>query len=744
MLTTLVRYINVSIAILVLLGAGVVYWFAIRPLPKFSGEIAAPIRHEAIIRRDARGVPHIEAGSIEDAFFLQGFATAQDRLWQMDSLRRYAKGQLSEIFGPGTLRTDERSRRMRIGAIAQAAERSLQGEDRLAFAAYARGVNYFIDQQRGNYQLEFNIPGHSYAPAPWTISDSIAVGLVMFRNMTDNLSTIVDRAALQSMTIDTGKLNILLPPVQGGPLPAGSNNWAVSGAHTIDGKPILENDTHLDYSIPSPWHMIHLETPGLNVTGCTLPGVPGVIIGHNEQIAWGVTNFGADVMDLYSEQLDPRTGQYLFKGHVEQAQLDTEYIGVRGGKPEIQNIWITRHGPIVLSDPNHNLAMRWSAADGFGYPFLTMAKAKSWQEFRTALSGFWGPAQNFVYADKSGNIGYQAAGRIPIRNGFHGNLPLDGASGNFEWSGYIPFDQMPSTYNPPSGIIATANQNLFPPDAQVDGAYADPYRVRQIRALLSAKPKLSGGDMLAIARDVYSAYDTFLSHQILDALNQKHSTEPALREAVDVLHGWNGQMDKDHAAPVITQLVSRRMGNWLLRSVLPAAKQNTLVPPLLPRPSVIEKLLRTRPAGWVPGNDWNAWVLARSKEALAEGKREQGSPVRKWRWGKLLIWNIQHPIGKQLPIVSGMFDIGPVPMSGSETTVKQTTLLKGPSERIVVQFGDLEKSQAELATGESGHVASPNYKDEWPAYYVGNSFPMQFQYVDAKEILHVKPELPAK
>lgn len=744
MLTTLVRYINVSIAVLALLAVGLAYWFVIRPLPRMSGDIVAPIREEGLIKRDARGVPHIEAQSLEDAFFLQGYATAQDRLWQIDSLRRFARGQLSEVFGSGTLHTDELSRRMRIGALADIDASQLRGDNRRIFAAYARGINAVIDGQRGRYQVEFNLPGHAYSPRPWSIADSIAVGLVMFRNMTDEISTVVDRAALQSVAKGASKLNLLIPPALGGALPAGSNNWAVSGAHTVDGKPILENDTHLDYSIPSPWHMVHLKAPGLNVTGCTLPGVPGVIIGHNEQIAWGVTNFGADVMDLYSEDLNGRTGQYAFEGHVQQAQLDTEFIGVRDGKPQMLKVWVTRHGPVVFSDASHNLAMRWSASEGFGYPFLAIAKASNWQEFRAALSDFWGPAQNFAYADKAGNIGYQGAGRIPVRHGFHGNLPLNGASGQFEWDGYIPFEQMPTSYNPPSGIIATANQNPFAPDQPVDGGFADPDRVRQIRARLTAKSKLDADDMLAIAKDVYSSYDGFLARRIVAAVNKGHGTSDSILEAVEVLKKWNGQMDRDGAAPLITQMVSNQMRRWMILSVLSNSVGPKFVPPLLPRPSVIRRMLREQPSGWVPNDDWDAWVLARLTDGLAEGRKLQGSPISKWRWGKTLVWNLEHPVGKQLPFVSGFFDIGPIGMSGSETTVKQTTLTKGPSERIVVEFGSLDKSDANLTTGESGHVASPNYKDEWPSYYVGNSFPMQFQYVDAKETLRIKPETSLK
>jgi penicillin G amidase len=380
--------------------------------------------------------------------------------------------------------------------------------------------------------------------------------------------------------------------------------------------------------------------------------------------------------------------------------------------------------------------MRWSAMDGFGFPFFDIDRAQNWQEFRTAVSSYWGPGQNFVYADKGGNIGYQAGGRVPIRRVFDGDLPLDGASGNFEWDGYIPFERMPSVYNPASGIVATANQDPFPRDFayRVNGSFADKYRVEQIRALLSAKPKLTVGDMLAVQKDVYSAYDFFLAQHAIAAVGKRGSNDQSVREAVEILRGWNGQMDKDQPAPMITELLSRDIGDALVRSLMQRA-----VPDIHPRPQIIEQLLRERPRGWVPNDDWDSWFEKRFVSALQVGRREQGRPVSRWRWGKMLRWKIEHPVGRQLPFVDRFFDIGPVEMSGSGTSVKQTTAVIGPSERMVVDLGDLDKSVQNLVAGESGFVASGHYKDEWSAYYAGKSFPMEFEHVEAKEVLRVRP-----
>jgi len=764
MLSRLVRVINVSIAVLIVLIALAVYWYAIRPLPKTSGAMVAPIASPAVIKRDARGVPHIEASSWQDAIFLQGYATAQDRLWQMDSLRRFGAGELAEVFGQSALALDEHSRVMRLRAIAEGELQHLRPSDRAVFVEYARGVNYFIDTHRGDYSLEFSLPGHEYDPRPWILTDSLLIGLVMFRDLTDSSRFELNKGALLSRA-DPVKVRTLFPAVEGQSVNPGSNAWAVSGAHAADGHPMAANDPHLSYGIPGTWHLVHLKAPGLNVSGAALPGMPGVISGHNEQIAWGVTNLEVDVMDLYAEQMDERTGRYLFQGAVEQAQLDRQFIRVKDAKTTELNTWVTRHGPVIFHGNGKSYSMRWSATDGFGFPFFDLNRAQNWEQFRAALSVFWGPGQNFVYADRAGNIGYQATGRTPMRRDFSGDVPLDGSSGKFEWDGYIPFEQLPSIYNPGSGVVATANQSPFPPEFayKMEGSFADPYRVKQIRALLSAKGKLTVTDMLAVQKDVYSAYDHFLARQAVAAFVKHGSKDMLVKEAVSVLRGWDGQMDKDEAAPMMARLLDEQMGRSLILSLLsaPASKGVAAevppktkagvttatrlagkvqeIPDILPRPWILECLLRQRPKGWVAKDDWDGWILQNLESALQEGRRAQGTPVANWRWGRVMQWNLQHPVGTQIPLLDRFFDIGPVEMSGSGTTVKQTTRTLGPSERMVVDLGDWDKSVQNVPAGESGAVASGHYKDEWAAYYVGKSFPMQFEKVDAKDTLQVRP-----
>jgi penicillin amidase len=525
-----VKFINLSIAVLLVLVLGVIYWVAYRPLPKTSGQISAPVSAQATIARDSLGVPHITAGEWEDAIFLQGYATAQDRLWQMDVLRRLAAGELSEVLGSTTLEMDREARRERMRRIAEEHARTLPPGDRAVFAAYARGVNYFIETHRKALPVEFTVLG--YDPRPWTIVDSLLCGLQMYRSLTSTW-----REELRKMAMleggDPAKVTLLYPARAGGEFQPGSNAWVVSGKLTATGKPILANDPHLDWSIPAAWYQVHLKAPGLDVTGVSLPGVPAVIVGHNQRIAWGVTNLGFNVQDLYIEKMDPKTGRYAFRGQVEQARSELEWIRVKGARPVEFRLWVTRHGPVAFSENGRYLALRWAAAEpgGFGFPFLDLNRAANWKEFTAVLARYPGPSQNFVYADVDGNIGYQAAGALPIRKNYDGDVPVDGASGDFEWDGFIPFDQLPSFYNPPRGWIVTANQNPFPENYpyRVSGEFGTPYRSNEIRDRLMARAGWKAQDMLGVEKDVYSGFSSFLARQIVAAYDRKKPAKQELR-----------------------------------------------------------------------------------------------------------------------------------------------------------------------------------------------------------------------
>jgi len=712
------------------------YWYVWRPLPETSGSLSAPVSGSATITRDALGVPHIKAASWEDAIFLEGYAMAQDRLWQMDGMRRRAAGELAEVVGRAALPDDQDARRLRLGRIAEEQEKALNPRDRAVFAAFARGVNLFISTRRNRLPIEFTLL--RYDPRPWTVRSSVLAGLEMYRTLTANWRGELNRMELFARG-DRAKVGYLLPPgVESGVSP-GSNAWAISGARSATGKPILSNDPHLEFSIPSPWYLVHLEAPDLNVTGATIVGLPGVIFGHNQKIAWGITNLEFDVQDLYSEQLDLNTGRYLFQGKLEQARLERDLIAIKGEAPESIATWVTRHGPIFAQAGGKQFSMRWVAGEpgGFGYPFLDLDRAANWQEFTSVLERYLGPGQNFVYADAEGNIGYQATGRLPIRKNCGGDVPSDGPSGECEWDGYIPFADLPRAFNPESGIIATANQNAFPRDYKykVSGRFAPRYRVEQIRSRLASKPKWTPEEMVTVQRDVYSSVHRFVAQQVVAAWDRTKPSKPELAEAVEELRNWNGQMDSNMAAPLLAAKIYEQ-----LRKLIADAAAGALTDPLRAQvpPQAVERILRERPQGWFP--DWDAVLMRTLVGAYDEGARTQGSKVSRWNFGQSQPLRMVNPVDGQLPVIGKYFDIGPAAMSGSPWSVLQYNGRLGPSLRMTVDLAALDHSFINLATGESGQPLSSHYKDQWAAYYAGKTFPMQFGKVDAKQVLTVTPE----
>lgn len=721
------KYINYCIALAVLAALGVAYWFGWRVLPRTSGTVEAPIAARGKVTRDSMGVPHIEAASAEDAWFLQGYVTAQDRLFQMEVTRRQAAGELAAIFGPAALENDIEMRRLRMRRLAIQHERLLPSTDRAVMAAYARGVNYYLKTHQDRLPVEFTLIG--FDPAPWTIADTILVGLQMFRSLSTTWKDEAQKSSFMAQG-EPDKVHFLFPARTGSEPQMGSNAWVLSGKRTATGKPILANDPHLAFSLPGIWYQVHIKSPEMNVTGASIPGAPAVIIGHNERIGWGVTNLHFDVQDLYREQVNLNAGLYLYRGQPQRLLQEREVVRLRDGRRQEVAVVSTRHGPLLGSEGAQPLALRWVAAELgiFEFPFGELNRAHDWAEFRTALRRYPGPGQNFLYADVDGNIGYQAAGKLPIRKDWDGDLPVDGSSGNQEWSGFIPFDQLPSTYNPDSGLIITANQNPFPPDFphRLNGNFAPPYRAAQIRALLEAKPNgWRPADMLVVQKDVYSAFLHFLARGIAAAYKRRGMKNPWLSEAVETLEKWNGQMEKGTAAPMVATLAFQELRKAAADRASPGKGS---VYELQMAPAVLEQLLCQRPKDWF--TDYDQLLLSSLMDGVREGAKLQGENVSKWDYGSYNELLLKNPVLGDVPFVGRYFRIGPAPMSGASTTVKQTTRRLGPSMRMVLDAGDWDRSLMNVVTGQSGQPLSGHYRDQWESYYRGDSFPMRFKNVE--------------
>lgn len=734
--TPVLRAINLSIAVLLLVLIIGAYWFVWRALPQTAGEITAPVSAQATIVRDSKGVPHINAETWQDALFLQGYATAQDRMWQMDAMRRLASGELAEVVGPAALERDRDARRLRLPQLAEIQERALTPEAREAFAAYAHGVNYYLETHRGKLPIEFSVL--RYEPRPWRVRDTVLIGLHMSRLLTTSW-----REELRKLHMlekgDREKVELLFPPHLATEAAPGSNAWAISGARSATGKPILAGDPHLEYSLPATWYMVHLKAGELDVTGAALPGVPAVVIGHNQRVAWSVTNLEFDMQDLFRERIDAN-GRYFHRGQPEQAQAERGAIAVKGQKPVDIVTLVTRHGPVSISDANQAYALQWLVAGLEGavdFPFLAINRARNWEEFQAALERFAGPPQNFVYADVDGNIGYHAAGHLPARpEGCRGDVPNDTRDGECDWTGIIPFSDLPSVFNPESGIVVSANQNPFPADYKhvVAGVFGAPYRAQQIRARLESKPKWTAEQMLKLQTDVYSSLLHFLAQQTVKAAAAKPPANEASKQAVEELRKWNGQMEKGLAAPMVASLLYTELRRSMAEHVAPGTGDEYAGRMAGP---AMQHLLSKRPAGWF--KNYDEWVMKSLAKALEEGEKRQGSNVARWDYGQWVALEIEHPVLGGLPFIGKYFNAGPVPMSGAATTVKQLTGKLGPSFRMVVDLADLDGSFASLTTGESGHFFSPHYKDQFDAYYNGASFPMQFTKVTPEDTLTVKP-----
>ncbi|MFZ0704173.1 MAG: penicillin acylase family protein [Candidatus Korobacteraceae bacterium] len=528
-----------------------------------------------------------------------------------------------------------------------------------------------------------------------------------------------------------------------GDLRPGSNNWVVSGTHTVTGKPMLSNDMHLDLRMPDTWYEAHLTAGDYDVVGVTLPGVPYVIVGHNQRVAWGFTNLGPNVEDLYVEKFNDR-GEYLTPQGWEQPERRKEIIRVKG-KPDVNlDVVITRHGPIItpiITGETRQLALKWTIYDtsAGNVSFFDVDSARDWVEFRAAFSKFTAPGQNVVYADTDGNIGYQATGRVPIRVG-DGMLPVSGEDDSHEWTGYVPYDKMPSVYDPPSGIIATANARVTPKDYPYTLAieWSAPYRVQRIYKLLGAKKQLTAADMLTIQTDVLSEFDRFCAQRFVYAIDHTPGASRRAKAAADLLRNWDGTMATDLAAPTIAYYSRATLEELLLKAKL---GDDWKTYHWFMKPVWLENIVMNQPPRWLPSQyaDYNALLTAAVEAALSQ--EHAPTALSTWKWGRVHMVDVRHPFWSNFPVLKRATP-GPQPLSGDDETIKQVSTHFGPSERFTADMLDLDHSTLDIVNGQSGDIFSEHFNDQWDAYYHGRTFPLPFssQAVQGAGVHHLRLE----
>ena len=815
-LPRLLKNAGLVILLIVMVVAGSLGYVVRSPMPQTAGSIKAPGLQNAVdVYRDQWGVPHIYASSSHDLFFAQGYTHAQDRFWQMEFWRRIGSGRLSEVFGSTTLSTDRFVRTQGWARVAAEEEKMLDDQTRFELQSYADGVNAYL-ATRHTLGLEFTllgVQGVKINPEPWTILNTLTWAKAMSWDLGGNMADELNRALL-IQKVGAQAEQELHPPYPGEhpvivPNPAiglnvadalaqvqglndltgggfegiGSNNWVVSGKLTATGKPLLANDLHLSIQMPSIWYEVGLHCRALSdvcpydVTGFSFAGAPGVVVGHNNHIAWGVTNLAPDVQDLYIEHLNPdNPNQYEVNGAWVDAKVVTEIITVRGEvKPDPDhpettkgiykkdtntttlalNVRLTRHGPIIdeinkqartLSSSVNGvdiptpaaLALRWTALEpGFtARSVLKLNRAQSYDQFRDALRDWTVPSQNFVYADVDGNIAYQTPGNIPIRANGNGQLPEPGWTDDYEWTGYIPFDELPRAFNPPQGYIATANNAVVGPDYPylISLDWDRGYRARRIVNMIEAAKgrKLTVDDIKAIQGD-----DSNLSAQeVMPFLAAVSFDDPALKSGLEYLKKWDFQQTLDSGPAALYNLFWVRLIGDTFYDEL--GKDDSL----WPGPGD-DTMLAVRNLLEQPDNHWwdNVTTADRVEtrddilrqaftEAYADAQSLLGANPDSWAWGRLHTATFRNAtLGRSgIALIEPLFNRGPVAAGGGPAIVNATgyristpsdessdaktfEVQSVPSMRMIVDFSDFDHSLTIHTTGQSGHPFNPHYND---------------------------------
>jgi penicillin amidase len=834
----LLVFLSVIVVIALVLGAVGVF-LPRSSFPRTSGEVRLSGLDSAVdIYRDSYGIPHIYAQTSHDLFFAQGYVHAQDRFWQMDFWRHIGSGRLSEMFGKSQLDTDTFLRTLGWARVAQQELDAMSPDDLALLQAYADGVNaYLADHKGAALSLEYAVlklltPG--YTPEAWQPLNTLTWAKAMAWDLGSSRMDSEIEHAILSKTLTPEQIADLFPPYpsdhpvvvpnfsisippsgstvqsqgiqflaalapafQGisesmanveavlGPSSRGigSNNWVISGSRTTTGEPFLANDMHLGEQMPSIWYEVGLHcTPTgpecpYNVVGYSFAGVPGAIVGHTDRIAWGFTNVGPDVLDLYIEKINPdNPNQYMVNGQWVDMQPVHETIQVAGADPVELTVRYTRHGPLIYDNAdslaairgkwgidlpaNFAIAMHWTALEPSNMvkAILGFDRAQNWEEFRQAASNFAVPSQNMVFADIDGNIAYQTPGNIPIRlPGHSGDYPVPGWTDDYEWQGYIPFDQLPNAFNPPEGYIVSANNAVvgagYPYSITPDWDYG--FRAARIVQMIeNATAPIDAAYIQQIHGDDYNASAAYMVPLLMQlSLQDEH-----LIEVRSLLDGWNYQDQMDLAAPAVY--------NAFWRATLAHTFHDELPQDYWPDGSdawfeIVRRLVQTPDNLWWDDKNTSA-VETRDDilslaftDAVTELEQLLGKDTSRWTWGDLhtVTFHNQSLGTSGVTPIEAIFNRGPYRTSGGGSIVNATSwnaadtdpvaayqVLWLPSMRMIVDMSNLPVSVSLNTTGQSGHAFHPNYDDQIDLWRTIQYHPMlwDLQQVEGAAKAHLR------
>jgi penicillin G amidase len=793
------------LVVIILLGGaagGLRTYLPRQAFPQVDGEVRqAQLNAPVEVLRDANGIPHIYASRTYDLFFAQGYVHAQDRFWQMDVWRHTGAGRLSEMFGEGTLQTDAFLRTLGWARVAQQELEAMEPDALAILQAYADGVNAYLGERSGaGLGLEYvvlKLINSSYQPEPWTPLHTLTWGKAMAWDLGGNLSAELMRArllktltpeqvaelippypaehptivewessagralqgagdreellaallpALDELTGQLANLEGLLGPQEAG---IGSNSWVISGALSETGLPILADDPHLGVQMPSIWYEVglHCEPKGsqcpFKVAGFSFAGVPGVVIGHNDRIAWGFTNVGPDVQDLFIEKINPANpNQYEVNGAWVNMEIIEDTLQVAGSEAVPLTIRLTRNGPVITEiyapleefseqageiglPEQYAMALRWTALEPTEiFPAVwKMNLAQNWDEFRAGASLFHVPSQNLVYADVDGNIGYQMPGRIPLRAGGDGTLPAPGWTDDYQWLGYIPFEELPFAFNPPQGYIVTANNAVVGPEYPylITTTWAYGYRAQRIVDLIEGRSGPLGiADMQRMHGDNLDQNAQRLVPVLLST-NLNDAQQTSIR---DRLVGWDFQMHMDSNQAAIYAAFWRHLLVEIFSDELPEGQPATGGDRWF---TVVRSILDDPANPWwddrtTPEVEMRDEIFRRAfAAAVRELEQTLGRNPDRWVWGDLHTVSFNSAtLGSSGPgFIRALFNRGPFPTSGSSDVVNATgwnaaagyQVRSVPSMRMIVDLGNLGNSLTMHTTGQSGHADHPHYID---------------------------------